>query len=223
MKNLKNKKFIISISILMLLQAAIYWSIKLLQSDYHTITFFLDDKIPFIKETIYIYNSFYPVVFALLAYLFTKDKRKYYNAVLAGVLGYLICDIVFLSYPTVMTGNRDIIVNSFTDLIVKITYMVDSPALNCCPSIHCLFCFQTIYSLASSKKITKKFKIFSTIYLILIVLSTFTVKQHYVYDAILALIICIIANIITVKFNLLNNVRKLINKRNKENTIQKNE
>ena len=120
-----------------------------------------------------------------------------------------------------MTGNRDIIVNSFTEWVVKITYLVDTPALNCCPSIHCLFCFQTIYSLVSSKKINKKLKIFSTIYLILIVLSTFTVKQHYVYDVILALIICIIANIITIKFNLLNNLRKLNNKRKKENTIQK--
>ena len=212
MKKLKNKEFIISISILMLLQAAIYWSIKLLQSNYHYIHFFLDDKIPLLKWTIYIYNLFYPLVFVLLAYLYIKDEKKYFNAVIAGVVGYLISDVIFLSYPTIMSGNREVIVHNLTDLVLKITYLADNPPLNCCPSIHCLFCFQTIYSMTTSKMINKKIKIFTIISMILIILSTFTVKQHYVFDALLALIICIIANFITTKFTLIKRIKYLKDK-----------
>jgi membrane-associated phospholipid phosphatase len=193
----------------MVLQAAIFWSIKLLQSNYHTFSFILDQKIPLMKWTIYIYNMFYPLVFCLLAYLYTKDDKKYFNACIAGIVGYLICDVIFLCYPTIMDYPRDVIVHNFTDLVLKITYVADTPALNCFPSIHCLFCFQTIYSLVSSKKIDKNVKIFGTIGLVLIAISTLTVKQHYFYDMVASLVVCIIANIITIKFNLQDKIRKL--------------
>ena len=208
LSKLKNKDFIISICLLMVLQAAIFWSIKLLQSNYHTFNFILDQKIPLMKWTIYIYNMFYPLVFFLLAYLYTKDEKKYFNACIAGIVGYLICDVIFLSYPTIMDYPRDIVVHNFTDLVLKITYVADTPALNCFPSIHCLFCFQTIYSLVSSKKTNKNIKIFGTIFLILIAISTLTVKQHYFYDVVASLVLCVIANIITIKFNLQDKIRK---------------
>ena len=201
----------------MVLQAAIFWGIKLLQFNYHQFDFFLDYKIPLIKWTVYIYNMFYPVVFALLAYLYTKDEKKYFNAVIAGIVGYLICDVIFLSYPTIMYGDRNVIVHNLTDLVLKITYVADTPALNCFPSIHCLFCYQTMYSLLTSKTVNKKIKIFGSIALILIVLSTLTVKQHYIFDALASIVVCFIANVITIKFNLQDKIRKL-QKKNKKKT-----
>ena len=216
LNKLKNKDFIISICLLMLLQAAIFWSIKLLQSNYHTFDTLIDQKIPLMKWTVYIYNMFYPLVFCLLAYLYTKDEKKYFNACIAGIIGYLMCDVVFLSYPTIMDYPRDIIVHNFTDLVLKITYVADTPALNCLPSIHCLFCFQTIYSLLSSKKADKRVKICGSIGLLLIAASTLTVKQHYFYDVIAALGVCIIANVIVEKLNLQDKIRKLQKKYHKK-------
>lgn len=199
-----NKKFIISIIALMLLQAILYWSVKLFQIDYHYINATIDSKIPFIPQFVFIYDLFYPAVLLTMYYIFCKDRKNYYKGVIAGIIGYLVCDIIFICYPTIM--NRPIVDYStldwFTGLVLKITYAADSPALNCCPSIHCLFCYQAIFSLCVSKKVKWKVKIPVSLFLFLIVLTTMLVKQHYFYDAVLAFIIFVIMNIIVYKFKL---------------------
>ena len=197
-----NKKFIISIIALMLLQAILYWSVKLFQIDYHYINATIDSKIPFIPQFVFIYDLFYPAVLLTMYYIFCKDRKNYYKGVIAGIIGYLVCDIIFICYPTIM--NRPIVDYStldwFTGLVLKITYAADSPALNCCPSIHCLFCYQAIFSLCVSKKVKWKVKIPVSLFLFLIVLTTMLVKQHYFYDAVLAFIIFVIMNVIVYKF-----------------------
>ena len=199
-----NKKFIISIIALMLLQAILYWSVKLFQIDYHYINATIDSKIPFIPQFVFIYDLFYPAVLLTMYYIFCKDRKNYYKGVIAGIIGYLVCDIIFICYPTIM--NRPIVDYStldwFTGLVLKITYAADSPALNCCPSIHCLFCYQAIFSLCVSKKVKWKVKIPVSLFLFLIVLTTMLVKQHYFYDAVLAFIIFVIMNVIVYKFKL---------------------
>ena len=199
-----NKKFLVSIIALMLVQAALYWGVKLLQVDYHYINATIDSKIPFVPHFVYVYNMFYPAVLLTMYYVFCKDRKNYYKGVIAGILGYLVCDIIFIIYPTIM--NRPIVdynsLDWFTGLVLKITYAADTPALNCCPSIHCLFCYQAIFSLCISKKIKWKVKIPVSAFLFLIVLTTMLVKQHYFYDAVLALIIFIIMNIIVYSFKL---------------------
>ena len=199
-----NQKFLMSIIALMLFQAILYWGVKLLQVDYHYINATIDSKIPFVPHLVYIYNMFYPAVLLTMYYVFCKDRKNYYKGVIAGILGYLICDIIFIAYPTIM--NRPIVDYSsldwFTGLVLKITYAADTPALNCCPSIHCLFCYQAIFSLCISKKINWKIKIPVSLFLFLIVLTTMLVKQHYFYDAVLALIIFIVMNIIVYSFKL---------------------
>ena len=193
-KNIMNKDFLISISCLMKLQALIYYFIKFCQSDYH---YFIDSKIPFIPLSVYIYDIFYPFVFLIFYYIFCKDKKTYYNGIIAGIIGYLICDIIFYMYPTIMVRNDISGVNMdfLTSLVVKITYLYDEPPLNCFPSIHCLFCFQVIVTTIFSKNIKVKNKIIISIISLLIIISTLLVKQHYFYDVIGALIICIISNI----------------------------
>ena len=197
-----NKKFIVSIIALMLLQAILYWSVKLFQIDYHYINATIDSKIPFIPQFVFIYDLFYPAVLLTMYYIFCKDRKNYYKGVIAGIIGYLVCDIIFICYPTIM--NRPIVDYStldwFTGLVLKITYAADSPALNCCPSIHCLFCYQAIFSLCVSKKVKWKVKIPVSLFLFLIVLTTMLVKQHYFYDAVLAFIIFVIMNVIVYKF-----------------------
>jgi len=199
-----NKKFIVSIIALMLLQAILYWSVKLFQIDYHYINATIDSKIPFIPQFVFIYDLFYPAVLLTMYYIFCKDRKNYYKGVIAGIIGYLVCDIIFICYPTIM--NRPIVDYStldwFTGLVLKITYAADSPALNCCPSIHCLFCYQAIFSLCVSKKVKWKVKIPVSLFLFLIVLTTMLVKQHYFYDAVLAFIIFVIMNVIVYKLKL---------------------
>lgn len=196
MKYLKNKKFLISISILLIGQAFFYWFLKFFQTNPHYLNFDIDQKIPFIPNFIYIYNTFYPFMFLTLLYLFTKDENVYMKGIISGILGFLICDIIFLIYPTIMQRPPIPETNLLTDFVLKVTFFFDTPALNCFPSIHCLFCFQIIYSFILTNQIELKKKIPIIIYSLLIIMSTILVKQHYVVDIISALSICIITNLL---------------------------
>lgn len=196
MKYLKNKKFLISISILLIGQAFFYWFLKFFQTNPHYLNFDIDQKIPFIPNFIYIYNTFYPFMFLTLLYLFTKDENVYMKGIISGILGFLICDIIFLIYPTIMQRPPIPETNLLTEFVLKVTFFFDTPALNCFPSIHCLFCFQIIYSFIFTNQIELKKKIPIIIYSLLIIMSTVLVKQHYVFDIISALSICIITNLL---------------------------
>lgn len=210
MKYLKNKKFLISIGILLISQAFLYWFLKFFQTNPHYINYPLDQKIPFIPNFIYIYNTFYPFIFLAFLYLFQKDETNYMKGIIAGVIGFLICDIIFLCYPTIMLRPPIPETNFLTNFILKVTFFFDTPALNCFPSIHCLFCFQIIYNFIFTKHIKPKIKISFIIYSLLIILSTVLVKQHYFFDIISALLICIIANLIEDTIKIYNKLKPKI-------------
>ena len=209
-----NKKFIISIIALMLIQAIFYWGVKLLQVDYHYINAAIDSKIPFIPQFVFVYDMFYPAVLLTMYYIYCKDRKNYYKGVIAGILGYLVCDIIFICYPTIM--NRPVVdynsLDWFTGLVLKITYAADTPALNCCPSIHCLFCYQAIFSLCISKKIKWKIKLPVSAFLFLIVLTTMFVKQHVLIDVITGdVLMSIIYLFVTCNKKTVNKAKKLLN------------
>lgn len=203
----ENKDFIITISILMIGQAFLYWLLKLFQSNPIYLYLELDDKIPFIGQFIYIYDIYYPFSFLAFLLLYKHDKKSYYNGILACALGCLISDIIFLFMPTIM--YRPIIPNfdALTNLVLKITYFFDNPPLNCFPSTHCIFCFQIIYSYLFSKH-ELKIKIPVIVIAFLIVVSTLLVKQHFIYDVLASLLICISTNLIVTTFNLTKKMKK---------------
>ena len=174
----------------------IYWFLKFFQPNPNYINFPLDEKIPFIPNFIYIYNTFYPFMFLTLLYLFKYDEKTYMKGIISGIIGFIICDIIYLYYPTIMLRPPIPETNVLTNLVLKVTYFFDTPAVNCFPSIHCLFSFQIIFSYLKTKQISLKSKLFIIIYALLIITSTVLVKQHYVVDIISALAICIIANLL---------------------------
>lgn len=198
---IENKNYIITTGLLLLVQGILYYCLKLIQKDPIYFNFPIDDKIPFLGYFIYIYNIFYPFMAISLFFLYKRDKKNYYKAIISAAVGVIISDIIFLFMPTIMfrpvIPNYDII----TNFVIKITFFFDSPPLNCFPSIHCLFCFQIVYSFLFSK-IKRKNKITFIIIALLIISSTFLVKQHYLYDMVAALLICIMTNLITGIFKL---------------------
>ena len=196
-KNMKDRKFIISIILMLVTQQFTYAFLKLFQSNFHVFDHIIDMKIPFIPQFIIIYNLFYPVVFFFFYNMFNKDKDTYYKGIIAGILGFIIADIIFLLYPTIMIRPdiTNLNIDPINKLIIYITYKVDTPAINCFPSMHCVFCFQTLYSILRCKDY--KHKGLSSILLLLIIASTLFVKQHYFIDVVAALIIVIICNIIS--------------------------
>ena len=196
-----NKAFVISIAILLGGQSLTFFTLKFFQNNPIYIDYYLDDKIPFLGRFVYIYNAFYPFVFICFYLLYKKEEKTYFKGVISGIIGFLICDIIFLSLPTIM--YRPILPNidPITDFVLKLTFYYDAPPLNCFPSIHCLYCFQVIYSILSSK-FNKKSKLLIVFIALLIIASTLLIKQHYIYDVISAFLVMMISNLLTDLFNI---------------------
>ena len=184
-----------------------YWFLKLFQSNPIYINFYLDDKIPFWGWFVYIYNMFYPFCILAFYFLYKKDEKVYYKGIISGVIGYIICDIIFLFLPTIMYRPPIPNYDPFTNFVLKITYYYDEPPLNCFPSIHCLFCFQVIFSYIKSK-CTLKRKFWIILGASLIIISTLFVKQHFIYDVIAAFLVCMIANLLESAIGIYKNFKK---------------
>ena len=179
------KKFIILIIITMGSQALFYYVTKLFISDYHVINSVLE--VPFIKYAIYIYNSWYPFI-ALSAFMVYKyDGKEFNTLIITMLLASLLAQLTFIAYPS-MVVRPEIVVNDFTDRFVNFTYTGDYPAVNCLPSMHCVYCFITSYYLLKSKKLNYKIKIPFLSYSLLVVVSTLFIKQHVIEDVVLALV-----------------------------------
>ena len=198
LKNIKDKNFLLSIMSLLLVQAMLYVLVKCFQNNYHTFNFIVDSKIPFIPQMIIIYNLFYPMIFISFYNIFNHDKDTYYNGIIAGIIGFIISDIIFLLYPVIMIRPdiSNLTIDPINKFIINLTYKLDNPPINCFPSIHCLFSFQVIYSTIKCNSYKNKYKAITIIILLLIIVSTLLVKQHYLFDVFGAFIICIINNLI---------------------------
>lgn len=204
----ENKSYIKSISLVLLSEAFIYFCIKTIIKDYNILT----PKInfPVISFFSIIYNSWYPFLFLIAYTIFKKDETTYKKYIYTIIIGAILAEITFITYPT-MVIRPDIEIKNIFDYILHLTYYFDTPAINCLPSVHCLFCFISIYYITITPKLKTKIKLPIIIYFTLIILSTFFTIQHILIDGLLAFIYSVIA-ILTVKifYNQINKVLKLI-------------
>ena len=185
----KYKDFIISIVIVMGTQGLVYFLIKNFLGDYNVMKTFLE--VPFIKYFVYFYDSWYPFVLLTAFIIYRHDKSTYFTLIITMLISALIAHITFLIYPT-MVLRPDIEVKSLTDWAVYMTYKSDTPAVNCLPSVHCLYCFVLSYYTIVCKNLKNKYKVIILIYSLLIILSTLFIRQHIIEDTILSLIYSII-------------------------------
>lgn len=190
---IKNKKFLKSIIIILLIQALSYFILKTIIPSYNIIKP-SNLELPLIKSFVYIYNSWYPFIFITSFIIFKNDESIYEKLIFSLLIGSIISHITFIIYPS-MIIRPELEIKTFTDYFLNLTYTLDTPAVNCLPSIHCLFCFISIYYI-SDTKLQLKYKLLIISYLLLIILSTLFTKQHLLIDLILALIYSIISFIV---------------------------
>lgn len=202
-----NFKIIGKTLLMTIINSIIYYIIKFIQSPPSLIGSALDKKIPFIDHFIYFYILWYILLITIPYFFYKTEKKSYDKYCTLYILCAITANIIFLIYPTTIT--REIITpNTITLQLVDIIYFLDTPAVNCLPSMHCICCFLFIVVTLQEKKIDIKNKILITTISTLIVLSTLFIKQHVLYDVLLALIIVIIYNFIYEKF-----IKKRTNKK----------
>ena len=147
----EERQFIVSLAILMLGNMFMYWFLKFFQGNPIYIDYYLDDKIPFWGWTVYIYNMFYPLFIFSFYHLYKKDKVHYYKGIISCAIGCICCYIIYLIIPTIMFRPEIPNYDAFTNLVLKVTFFFDEPPLNCFPSLHCVFCFQIVFSYIKAK------------------------------------------------------------------------
>ena len=181
--------------------------IKLFINNYNLVNIPLDDKIPFIKEFIYIYMIWYPFLIFNYYIIYKSNKEKYIKLVLATITSLIMLYIFFILYPSKVIRPDINSYNDLTTFILYIVYKVDSPT-NCFPSGHCLLCFTLIYSLLDNQTISNKLKMPALIINILIIMSTLFVKQHVILDVISAFALATINYYFTVNLKFFNQIKK---------------
>lgn len=205
----KYKDYLILIIFTMGTQALIYFLIKTFQSDFHIITSFIN--VPLVKQFVYFYDSWYPFIILNTFLIFKYNRKSFYYLIVTMLITAFISQLTFIIYPS-MIIRPDIVVNNLTDKLLDFTYKTDTPAVNCLPSMHCIYCFITSYYIVRYKNIKNKYKSLIVIYSLLIVLSTLFIKQHIIEDVILSIIYTTIS-ILIVHFNK-DKIIRLFNKLN---------
>ena len=147
---------------------------------------FVDKKIPFIPATIWIYLSCV-MLFIASGALLSKNENKLifiYGVLLYTIISYMFFLLFPICYPR---GNYPLPndVNSITNVLFSWLRSVDSPA-TCFPSSHVGYCYLASFVHLNEHK--TKFIVFFS-WATLIVISTLTTKQHYLWDVIAATVI----------------------------------
>lgn len=179
---LDSKPLLLSV-FLIAYQSVLFLIVKVFQNNYHLLSSPLDQKIPFVNYFILIYCFWYFLIFYLPYFFYKKDKDIFYKYITSYVLSTIISSIIFIIYPTEVIRPTLDNTNIF-NILTNIIYFVDTPAINCLPSMHCAISMLFILSVYNTKKITNKFKFFILISSLLIMLSTLFVKQHVIIDLI---------------------------------------
>ena len=200
----KYKDYIILLIITMGLQAVVYYLVKAFEVNFYVMETMVE--LPFIKQFVYFYDIWYPFIIlnTFLIYKFNRKDFKYLITVM--LLAGLLSHITFIIYPT-MVLRPEINIKGLSDLVLYITYKLDTPAVNCLPSMHCVYCFATSFFILRSKEIKPKYRTLIVTISMLIVLSTMFIRQHIIEDALLALVYtAFVATIVLVNSGLVDKV-----------------
>ncbi|MCP1186583.1 phosphatase PAP2 family protein [Paenibacillus sp. 1781tsa1] len=138
----------------------------------------LDSMIPFVPIFIIPYVLWYPFITGALIALAFKEKRTYFQTLIALCSGLVISYIFFALFQTAIErpdirGNKGIL---FT--IVDYIYRNDQP-YNCFPSIHVLTSYLI---LRGTRVFGRAIWAMTSTFSILIIVSTVLVKQHVIVD-----------------------------------------
>lgn len=147
----------------------------------------VDKQIPFIPAFIVPYIGWYFFMFFYLIYFFQKDRKIYYESLIAINIGMVVCYIIYFFFQT--TVPRPVLVGNelFTNL-VRFIYLNDQP-YNCFPSIHVLTTFIIMYGLYRSEITSLFHRYFVYGFGTLIILSTIFIKQHAMIDGVASIIL----------------------------------
>lgn len=184
----KNYKLFLTIAFLVIYQSLLYLISKLTPIKTTILTSTIDSRIPFIPFFIYFYILWYIMLFIVPYLLYKSDKEIFKKYFVSTFISITIAGLIYIFFPTSIV-RASINGSGITNFIVKFIYLIDTPVMNCFPSMHCIISFLFIFSVIGCRNLSNKYKWVISILSCLIVISTLLVKQHVVVDVISGFII----------------------------------
>lgn len=155
----------------------------------------LDKEIPFVSLFVFPYVYWYIYIFIGLIFILSKDRKRYLRTLMAIYIGMCMCYVFYYLYPVEI--SRPVIDNNtIANKLVNIIYENDRP-VNCFPSIHVLNTY--IIMRFTKVKDNKSWFYYTNIIGILIMLSTLFIKQHFILDGVVAIILAEVVILIAKK------------------------
>lgn len=167
----------------------------------------IDDSIPIVSVFILPYIWSY-VFWAMGPMAVYRCEREHYCDYIVACALSLICGSVVLTFaPTYMDrvaeGLFSVQGTGIFNSIREFWYSLDGSerAYNLLPSFHCMNSMMCFLGVMGRKEISKGFRIYTFIMMMLIFASTVFVKQHFVADVVSGIAIAIIIYCLSKKFH----------------------
>lgn len=187
-----NLKLFFVILALIIFESVLFFCTKPFVTNPYILNTKLDNAMPYIPYFVYPYILWYLMLMVVPYFTYTKNKESFYRYFITYIICTVISAIIFVVFPNGVI-RPEITDTTLASKLVKILYTLDTPAINCMPSIHCLYAYLFLFSAIDTKdKTSIWYKIIICILAILIVLATMFIKQHVILDAIVSLIIATI-------------------------------
>ena len=153
----------------------------------------LDDLIPFCEWFLIPYASWFVLLLGAPLYFLLTSKRDFLKITFIMFNGMTLCLLLYLLFPNGLQLRPQVTGDNLLCRIAQLLYSVDTPT-NVCPSIHVSSSVATAIVVNRSERLKKRagIRIFSTIWVVLICLSTLFMKQHSVIDLLCGVLVSLV-------------------------------
>lgn len=157
----------------------------------YTISCFIDKYIPFCEYFIISYLVWFLFVPAVLFFLMINDRDAFWKMAIMLFAGNMLCLLIYALFPNQVPPKQPVENDNIFCMLVNFIYYTDTPT-NVCPSIHVLDTLAAHIAFYRSKAAQNmnKLKLLSGFYLVLVCISTVSLKQHSVIDVLAAFLLC---------------------------------
>ena len=153
----------------------------------HEIATPLDAKIPFLPPWIIVYVLSFVSWLITIVWILAESKRHAYRLCGVYTIITILSGICFLAYPVTIQRPEITEPGLFNDWM-RLLYRLDTPT-NLCPSFHVVISYICWRCTMDCEKIPKWYQWFNLIFLILVCFCILFVKQHFLIDIGVALVI----------------------------------
>ena len=157
---------------------------------------FLDDIIPFNEFFVIFYVGWYLLVVGSLAYTFFTNVDNFKKMQTYIIVTQVVAMAAYIIFPSRQDLRPDEFVRSnvFTQLL-SVIYAFDT-STGVCPSLHVAYSMGILSVFLKDKAVSRLWKVFLTVLVILICLSVCFVKQHSALDVLAAMPVCLLAELL---------------------------